>query len=155
MKKVASGVFPCYKNQFHIGATKDTATDIAECLSFSVSIDNGVETWNSFTEEGWQSALQTGKAINISVTAKRVIGDKGNDFVANKWLANGQEAYAYFAWIFPDGTVVSWDKAVISVTNNGGGDATNVAPLEFEIISNGKPTITEAEDTTENTETTE
>ena len=75
----AEGVFPCYKNQFHIGDAAESKNDIAECESFSVSIDNGVETWNSFTQEGWQSALQTGKAITISVSAKRSIGDPGND----------------------------------------------------------------------------
>ena len=119
------GVFPCYENQFHVGATKESKTTIAECESFSISIDNGVETWNSFTEEGWQKALQTAK-----------------DFVAGKWLANGQDAYAYFDWTFPDGTVVAWEKAVINVTNINGGDSTNVAPLEFDIVSNGKPTVT-------------
>lgn len=138
----AEGVFPCYKNQFHIGDAAESKNDIAECESFSVSIDNGVETWNSFTQEGWQSALQTGKAITISVSAKRSIGDPGNDFVAGKWLANGQDAYAYFDWTFPDGTVVSWDKAVVNVTNINGGESTNVAPLEFDVVSNGKPKVT-------------
>lgn len=138
----AEGVFPCYKNQFHIGDAAESKNDIAECESFSVSIDNGVETWNSFTQEGWQSALQTGKGLTISVSAKRSIGDPGNDFVAGKWLANGQDAYAYFDWTFPDGTVVSWDKAVINVTNINGGDSTNVAPLEFDVVSNGKPKVT-------------
>ena len=136
------GVFPCYKNQVLIGDAAESKNDIAECESFSVSIDNGVATWNSFTQEGWQSALQTGKAITISVSAKRSIGDPGNDFVAGKWLANGQDAYAYFDWTFPDGTVVSWDKAVVNVTNINGGDSTNVAPLEFDIVSNGKPKVT-------------
>ncbi len=136
------GVFPCYKNQFHIGDAAESKNDIAECESFSVTMENGVETWNSFTQEGWQSALQTGKAITISVSAKRSIGDPGNDFVAGKWLANGQDAYAYFDWTFPDGTVVSWDKAVVNVTNINGGDSTNVAPLEFDIVSNGKPKVT-------------
>ena len=111
------GVFPCYENQFHVGATKADKATIAECESFSVSIDNGVETWNSFTQEGWQSALQTAKAITISVSGKRCIGDTGNDLVAGKWLANGQDAYVYFDWTFPDGTVVAWDKAVINVTD--------------------------------------
>ena len=139
-----TGVFPCYENQFHVGADAETKTTISECESFSVSIDNGVETWTPFTSEGWQSALQTAKAITISVSAKRDIGDTRNDFVANKWLANGQDAYAYFDWTFADGTVVSWDKAVINVTNINGGDSTNVAPLEFDIVSNGKPKITKA-----------
>lgn len=141
-----TGVMPCYENMFKIGATKDTATTISECETFSVSIDNGVETWTPFTAEGWQSALQTAKAITISVSAKRDVGDTGNDFVANKWLANGQEAYCYFAWVFPEGTTVAWEKMVLSVTNVNGGDSTNVAPLEFDVISNGKPTVTTAGD---------
>mgnify|MGYP006893728224 CR=1 FL=1 len=29
-------------------------------------------------------------------------------------------------------------------SNMGGGDSTNVAPLEFDVISNGKPTVTPA-----------
>ncbi|MFR6462090.1 MAG: hypothetical protein ACLUP6_06340 [Anaerostipes hadrus] len=33
-------------------------------------------------------------------------------------------------------------SAVINVTNVGAGDSTAVAPLEFEVQSNGKPTVT-------------
>lgn len=137
-----SGVYPCYENQFKIGATKETATSIADAESFSVSFDNGVEEWTPFDSEGWTRRLQTSKGITISVTAKRNVGDTGNDFVANKSFANGRDTEAYFAWTFPDGTVVSWDMAVINVTNVGSGDSTAVAPLEFDILSNGKPEVT-------------
>ena len=34
----ASGVYPCYKNQFSVGATKESATGIADAESFSVSL---------------------------------------------------------------------------------------------------------------------
>ena len=51
---------------------------------------------------------------------------------------------AYFEWIMPDGTSISWLNAVIDVKNNSGGDATNVGALEFDVISNGKPTVTPA-----------
>ena len=34
---------------------------------------------------------------------------------------------------------------VVSVTNVGGGDTTNVAPFEVELTSNGKPTISTTE----------
>ena len=138
MGKITNGVYPCYENEFMVGASKETA----ELENFSISIDNGVETWTPFTAEGWQSALQTAKAITISVSGKRAIGDEGNDFIASKAFANGQAAYGYFCWNLPDGTKVEWDKAVYNVTNVGGGDSTNVAPLEFDVISNGKPTVT-------------
>ena len=94
--------------------------------------------------EGWQRALMTAKAVTITLSGKRNIGDTGNDFVAGKTFTNGHDSEAYFEWIMPDGTSVSWPNAVIDVKNNSGGDATNVGALEFDVISNGKPTVTPA-----------
>ena len=139
-----TGVYPCYENQFKVGASSDAATTIKDMESFSVSFDNGVEEWTSFDAEGWTRRLMTAKSITISVSGKRNIGDAGNDFVADKALKNGRNVEAYFAWTFKDGTVVSWDAAIINVTNVGAGDAAGVAPLEFDVMSNGKPTITPA-----------
>lgn len=142
-----SGVYPCYENQFQIDtSTTSTASwkAIADCETFSVAFDNGVEEWHPFEQEGWVRRLLTAKGITISVTAKRHLGDDGNDFVAAMAWANGREAEAPFKWTFPDGTVVTFDDAVINVKNNGSGDSTNVAPLEFDIMSNGKPTVTPA-----------
>ena len=34
--------------------------------------------------------------------------------------------------------------AVFNITALGAADSTNVAPLEFDVMSNGKPTITPA-----------
>lgn len=139
-----SGVYPCYENQFKAGSSKTDAAAIADAESFSLSIDNGVEEWTPFDTEGWVRRLQTAKSITISVTAKRNVGDTGNDFVASKTFANGRDAEGYFEWTFPDGTSVSWADAVFSVSANSAGDSTAVAPLEFDIMSNGKPTIVEA-----------
>lgn len=142
-----SGVYPCYENQFKID-TSDTSTaafkTIADCETFSVSFDNGVEEWHPFEQEGWVRRLLTSKGVTISVTAKRNLGDDGNDFVAGLAWKNGREAEADFQWTFPDGTVVTFADAVINVTNIGAADSTNVAPLEFEVQSNGKPTVTPA-----------
>lgn len=137
-----SGVYPCYKNQFSVGASKESATGIADAETFGVSFDNGVEEWNPFDTEGWTRRLQTSKSITISVTAKRNVGDTGNDFVAGKAFLNGRDTEGYFAWNFPDGTVVAFEQAVYNVTNISAGDSTAVAPLEFDVMSNGKPTIT-------------
>ena len=84
----------------------------------------------------------TSKAINISVTAKRNIGDVGNDLIASLATKSGRDAERDFQWTFPDGTIIKLPSAVISVTNVGAGDSTNVAELAFEVISNGKPEIT-------------
>lgn len=138
------GVYPCYKNQFQIDtSTNGTAVmkGIADCETFSVSFDNGVEEWSPFDREGWTRRLLTSKAVTISVTAKRNVGDAGNDAVANLAWANGRDSEKDFQWTFPDGMVVKFNGAVINVTNIGAGDSTAVAPLEFDIMSNGKPEI--------------
>lgn len=137
-----TGVYPCYENQFQVGDKKEGATTIADAESFSVSFDNGVEEWTPFDTEGWVRRLLTAKGITITVTGKRNVGDTGNDYVAGKAFVNGREAEGYFGWTFPDGTVVSWEAAVYNVTNIGAGDSTAVGPLEFDVMSNGKPVVT-------------
>lgn len=139
-----TGVYPCYENQFKIGAAADSSTAIADMETFSVSFDNGVEEWTPFDAEGWVRRLMTGKGLTISVNGKRNVGDTGNDFVAGLTFKNGRGAEAYFEWTFPDGTKVAFEQAVINVKNIGAGDSTNVGPLEFDVMSNGKPTVTPA-----------
>lgn len=147
MAVAVSGVYPCYENQFQVNTAAsgtESYVNIADCETFSVTFNNGVETWTPFEGEGWQRALMTAKAIQISVTAKRNVGDAGNDYIAGLAFKNGRDAEADFQWTFPDGTKVKFSDSVVNVTNLGAGDSTNVAPLEFEIQSNGKPTITTA-----------
>ena len=147
MTSSVSGVYPCYENQFKVNTSSTstpTMSAIADMETFSVSIDNGVEEWTPFTTEGWVRRLMTAKSITISVSGKRNVGDTGNDFIAGKFMANGQAAQVDFQWTFPDGAVLALSDAVLNVTNMGAGDSTAVAPLEFEIQSNGKPTYTPA-----------
>ena len=138
-----SGVYPCYENQFKI-KDGNTFAAIADLESFSVSFDNGVEEWHPFEHEGWVRRLLTAKGVTITVTGKRNVGDAGNDAVAALAWVNGRDAEKDVQWTFPDGTVVLFSDAVINVTNIGSADSTNVAPLEFEVQSNGKPTVTPA-----------
>ena len=144
MAQTKTGVFPVYDNQFKIGATKESVTAIADMETFSVAFDNGVEEWTPFESEGWVRRLMTAKAITISINGKRNVGDTGNDFVAGKLFKNGADAQGTLIWTFPDGTGVEFTDAVINVTNCGSGDSTNVGALEFEVMSNGKPTVTPA-----------
>lgn len=143
-----TGVYPCYENQFQIDTATSGATaamnSIADCETFEVSFDNGVEEWTPFDTEGWIRRLMTAKAVTISVTAKRNVGDAGNDAVSGLAWKNGRNAEKDFQWTFPDGTAVKFASAVINVTKIGAGDSTAVAPLEFEVMSNGKPEITPA-----------
>lgn len=141
-----TGVYPCYENQFQINTaesgSESVMSSIADCETFSVSFDNGVEEWTPFDTEGWVRRLLTGKGVTISVTAKRNVGDAGNDAVAGLTFKNGRDVEKDFQWTFPDGTVIEFPSAVINVKNVGAGDSTAVAPLEFDIMSNGKPNVT-------------
>lgn len=143
MSAVTTGVYPCYENQFQIGAVDAVELNtIADTTTFSVSFNDGVEEWSPFDQQGWTRRLKTAKSISISVTAKRNVGDAGNDFVAGLAFKNGRESEVKFQWTFPDGTKVVFDDAVVNITALGASDSTAVAPLEFEIMSNGKPTVT-------------
>ena len=140
----ATNVFPVSENKFKVGAAKESATVIADMETFSVSFTNGVQTWTPMDTEGWQRALLTAKAITITLSGKRNIGDTGNDYVAGKALKNGHDAEGYFEWEMPDGTSISWTNVVFDIKNCGGGGSTDVGALEFDVISNGKPTVTPA-----------
>ena len=143
-----TGVYPCYENQFQIETAKTgdakTMSSIADMESFSVSFDNGIEEWTPFETEGWVRRLATAKAVTITVSGKRNVGDAGNDAVAALISKNGRDVEKDFSWTCPDGSKIEFNEAVINVTNVGAGDSTGVAPLEFEVMSNGKPTFTQS-----------
>lgn len=148
MATVTSGVYPVFNNVFKIGtkgrsSTAEDMKTIADCETFSLSMDNNVEEWTPMTTEGWIRRMQTGKGFSISISGKRNVGDDGNDYVASKLFSTGQAVETKFEWEFADGTTVSFN-CIISVSNAGTGDSTNVAPLEFEVMSDGKPIITPA-----------
>lgn len=143
-----TGVFPCYDLDIQISTNGDneapTFVTIKDMESASVDVDTGVETWNPFDQGGWQRALATSKAINFSFSGKRNIGDPGNDYIASKAYANGRDCDSILKITFPDNSSVQV-PVVIAVTNPGSSDSTAVAPLEFDLNSNGKPTYTAGE----------
>lgn len=139
-----TGVYPVYENQFQIdtGTESTEWSNIADLESCSVAFDNGVEEWTPFDTKGWMRRLMTAKSITISIAGKRNVGDKGNDKIQSFAFKNGRNAEGNFQWTFPDGTKVVFKGAVINVTELGAGDSTAVAPLAFDVMSNGKPEIT-------------
>lgn len=144
-----SGVYPCYENQFSIditggdGSTETNQKTIADMESFSVSIDGNVEEWSPYDMEGWMRRMVTGKSIGITVSGKRNVGDAGSDYVAGIALKTGKDCETTVTWNFPSGAKLVI-PCVINVTEWGAGDSRSVAPLAFEIQSNGKPTFTPA-----------
>ena len=142
-----TGVFPVYENQFQVNkgtAGVESLVDIADMESFSVSFDNGVEEWKPFDQKGWTRRLMTAKSVTISVSGKRNVGDAGNDYIAGLAFKNGRDSEADFQWTFPDGTKIKFKDAVINLKGFISGDSTGVAPLSFDVMSNGKPEVVPA-----------
>ena len=143
-----TGVYPVFENKFKIGTkgrsseAADMAT-IADMESFSVSIDGNVEEWSPMEAEGWLRRMVTGKALTISLSGKRNVGDTGNDYVAQSAWGTGKSCESKFEWEFPSGAKLAFD-CVLNVTNPGSGESRNVAGLEVEVMSDGKPTYTPA-----------
>lgn len=141
-----TGVYPVWENKFKIstgGRSSATMATIADLETFSVAIDGNVEEWAPMEMEGWLRRMVTGKALTISLSGKRNIGDPGNDYVANNAWTTGAGCESKFEWEFPSGAKLEFN-CVLNVTNPGGGESRNVAPLEFEVMSDGKPTFTPA-----------
>lgn len=149
MSTPTAGVYPVWENQFTIdvqggdGTTEANQKPIADATSFSVSIDGKVQEWDAMSEEGWTSRLVTGKSITITINGKRNVGDAGNDYVASVAFKTGSETTSTLTWNFPSGAKLKM-PCVINITEYGGGETVDVAPLSAEYMSNGKPTFTPA-----------
>ena len=139
---IPSGVFPVHNNKFEVKVGSEWK-EIANLEGFSVTFDGTVEEWYAMENEGWASALKTGMKWSISLKGKRTVGDAGNDYIAEKKMQTGQDAYADFRWTLPTGTAIE-QQMVVNVKADGTGDTTNVGSLEADLQSNGKPTVTPA-----------
>lgn len=142
-----SGVYPVFNNVFKIGTKGKASADenmkpIADLETFSVSLDNTIEEWTPMTTQGWVRRLQTGKGFSISLSGKRNVGDEGNDYVAGLMFKTGQDVETKFVWEMPSGMKVEFD-CLVNISS-AGGDSTAVDGLEFEVMSNGAPTVTPA-----------
>ena len=145
----SGGVYPVYNLKFKVGikgkdSTSSDMKTIADMESFSMSIDGTVQEWTPMDTDGWVRSLMTGKKFSVSLSGKRNVGDEGNDYVAETAWKDGLDCSTKGEIEFPDGAKLEFD-CVINVKNVGGSDSTNVAPLEFEMQGDGKPSYTPAE----------
>lgn len=142
-----TGVFPVYNLNFKIGIKGKNSQEadmvsIADMENFGIKIDGKVEDWTPMTTSGWARNLMTGKSFSISLKGKRSVGDPGNDYVAATAWKDGLDCSTKGAIEFPDGSKITFD-CVVDVKNVGGDDSTKVAPLEFDLKGDGKPTYTD------------
>lgn len=144
-------VYPVFDLEFLISATGKVPHDsnpldgmipIAEMETFEVSIDGNVVDWSPMEQKGWVRRLMTGKSFSISLSGKRQTGDAGNDYIAGLALKTGNDCSTTGAILFPDGALLLFDT-VVDVGRPFGGQSKDVSVLEFDLLSDGKPTYTE------------
>ena len=141
-----ANIYPVNKHTFKIntGTTEVPVwSGIAEMTSLEASFDPTVETWYSFEQEGYQSALKTGIAMSFSTEVKRSHGDTGNDALADTMFEVGEDCNKQFQWTMPNNDVVVFD-AVVSVESTGG-ETTAVETMSVSFTVIGKPVITPAQ----------
>ncbi len=142
----STGVNPVNEITFGVnmaGRTGTTSTVVKDAESLGISIDGNVEEWNPMDMAGWVRRLMTSKSLTVSMGGKRNYGDPGNDYVAGLAWKNGQDCNSIFTVTFPNGDKLVFD-CVINVTSMAG-DSTAIDALEWEALSDGKPTYTPAE----------
>lgn len=143
------GVFPVHNNVFKVntagrsGTTGTSLVPIADMTTFGVAVEGQNEEWFPLDQEGWARQANTGKKMVISLSGKRNYGDPGNDYIAGMMMKTGKDCETAFEWTLPDGSTLA-GNCVINLTAPGGGDATALNTLEFEILIDGKPTFTAA-----------
>ena len=136
-------VYPVNNIKFRIGtagrgsAEADMAI-VRDMETFGISFDNGVKQWNPIDQNGWVRRLMTTKSVTISLNGKRNYGDVGNDYVANLAYKNGNETCTILEVVFPDSAILRMN-CVVNVSQSDGGNATDVAALDFECLSDGQP----------------
>jgi len=138
---ILSGVNPVNALTFGVnmaGRTGVVSTVVKDAESLAISIDGSVEEWNAMNMGGWVSRLMTAKSLSVSMSGKRNYGDPGNDYVASLAWKNGQDCNSIFAITFPNGDALTFN-CVINTTSMGG-DSTAADGLEWEALSDGKPT---------------
>lgn len=119
------------------GTDSDLAS-IGELETLELSIDGTVQDWYAIGADGFAQNLVTAKKITFSGTAKRSVGDTGNDYLFSLFLGVGSGCQTKFKLEFPDGDTLSGNVNVNVTTLLGG--ATDVAPIAFEVHCDGKPT---------------
>lgn len=148
MAKVKSGAFPVFDLGFKIGTKGMDSADgdlvtIKDMESFSLAIEGNTQKWSTLDMAGWSRALMTGKGLTISLKGKRHVGDPGNDYISSTAFKDGLDCTTKASVDFPDGSKLEFN-CVIDIKSFLGGEAQDVAPLEFDMIVDGKPTFTEA-----------
>lgn len=135
---------PVSANQLRIGinglySTKTQMQEVDGLDSLELSLEGTVQEYFT-TKNGYNNADKTAIKGSFAFSGKRVVGDKGNDFIARTAWYLGRKAKTLFDYTFDDGTVIE-GKVLVNTSKISGGAAEDLNSLEGDLIIDGKPTI--------------
>ena len=148
------GFNPVWANEIWIGTEVSTATPPAWTYA---KLCKGIEgmTFNSNEQnqqffflcgEGFANNEVTGGAPELSITGRRIAGDTAQDYIAGKQFALGTDRNSSIK-IIAEGKQIVCDCSVGDVVTFGG-NTLDVNSFGCTIRFNGKPTVTNAPETT-------
>lgn len=134
---------PVHNNKFGVKITADATaySPILNLESLKLSVDNTVESWSTFEDEGYERSLVTGKKISIEGSCKRIYSDAvHNKLFEIAWLT-GTDCELPCQWTFPDGRTFQF-QGVFAIKNFAGGSKpTDIDTIEFQISVQGRGTL--------------
>ncbi len=100
-----------------------------------------VDTKSYLDDNGGASSEVTGFQYVWAFSGDRIIGDPAQDFIFSKLFSLGISRKTNARITAADGTVITGPVTIANI-NDGGGDASATAAIGFDVMFNGKPTLT-------------
>lgn len=145
----ANGLFTNYALLLEIGVdysdnTWTYAPLSAGIESISEALNEQVQQYFFYGNEGFATNHVTGMAPAYTVSGKRVMGDAAQDYIfSRKYVLNGERASSVkIKWADPEGTThtVTCDCTICNIQEFSG-NANEDSSISFEIRLDGEPAV--------------
>lgn len=137
-----------YLNKFEIDTSGQKSLDNIDQAKFAVvaaGINNMTPAANDTTTNdeyydgaGFGTSDVTSKRLQLTLAGHRLDGNAGQDYIASKQLAIGDDLKTLFRWTRPDGSSISGVVTMTSIVSSGGAPGAKQT-FSVVLVFNGKP----------------
>ena len=137
-----------YLNKFEIDTSGQKSLDNIDKAQFAVvaaGINNMTPAANDTTTNdeyydgaGFGTSDVTSKRLQLTLAGHRLDGNAGQDYIASKQLAIGDDLKTLFRWTRPDGSAISGVVTMTSIVSSGGAPGAKQT-FSVVLVFNGKP----------------
>lgn len=121
-------------------ASEDEDVEVLNDLrSFELTIEYGTEDYNTFESGEYQYSDIITKAVGMSWSQNRIVGDKVSDYLEATMFGELEDAYTAIEFTLPGG--YGMRGAFLLKPGSIGGDAPNLLIQQFEASLSGRPEI--------------